>query len=612
MKNIYKLLSLLAVLALLLTACATKPQQSDEDRLAGLDISVPGDGDTTTLPPTVVTDEQGSTVTVITDTTATQGTTRQPTVVTNEQGSTVTVLTDTTATQGTTRPTGGTAGSGTTARPTAKPSTQGSGSGTTAKPNCTHADGDDNGVCDRCHGSVMVTVDFYNVNDLHGKIADGNDNVGVDELTTWLKQQRKTDDHALFLSSGDMWQGSSESNLTQGLLTTDWMNSLDFSAMVLGNHEYDWGRDPIVKNQQQAEFPILGINIYDRATNKRVSYCDASTVVDLGAVQIGIIGAMGDCYSSIAPDKCSDVYFVTGASLTNLVRTESQRLRQSGVDYIVYIFHDGYGQSQYGSTTNIASGQIASYYDTVLSNGYVDLVFEGHTHQQYILKDNYGVYHLQNRGDNKGGVSHVEVSINAVTGTDKVNEAKLVSTTTYSSLADDPIVENLLNKYKDQIGDANGVLGRNRTYRDYDAIAQLAADMYYQVGMETWGKKYDIACGGGFMSVRSPYNLPAGNVTYAQLMNLLPFDNQIVLCSVKGRNLRDKFFFTNNDRYYITYGSYGQQIKNNIDPNATYYVVTDTYTSQYKYNQLTEIARLDETTFARDLLAEYIKKGGLE
>ena len=46
MKNIYKLLSLLAVLALLLTACATKPQQSDEDRLAGLDISVPGDGDT--------------------------------------------------------------------------------------------------------------------------------------------------------------------------------------------------------------------------------------------------------------------------------------------------------------------------------------------------------------------------------------------------------------------------------------------------------------------------------------------------------------------------------------------------------------------------------------
>ena len=173
-------------------------------------------------------------------------------------------------------------------------------------------------------------------------------------------------------------------------------------------------------------------------------------------------------------------------------------------------------------------------------------------------------------------------------------------------------MENLLNKYKDKIGDANGVLGRNRTYRDYDAIAQLAADMYYQVGMETWGKKYDIACGGGFMSVRSPYNLPAGDVTYAQLMNLLPFDNQIVLCSVKGRNLRDKFFFTNNDRYYITYGSYGQQIKNNIDPNATYYVVTDTYTSQYKYNQLTEIARLDETTFARDLLAEYIKKGGLE
>ena len=93
---------------------------------------------------------------------------------------------------------------------------------------------------------------------------------------------------------------------------------------------------------------------------------------------------------------------------------------------------------------------------------------------------------------------------------------------------------------------------------------------------------------------------------------LLPFDNQIVLCSIKGRDLKSKFFETNNSNYYISYGEYGTTVRQNIDPDATYYIVTDTYTSQYGPNRLTEVARYDETTFARDLLAEYVKAGGLK
>jgi hypothetical protein len=38
--------------------------------------------------------------------------------------------------------------------------------------------------------------------------------------------------------------------------------------------------------------------------------------------------------------------------------------------------------------------------------------------------------------------------------------------------------------------------------------------------------------------------------------------------------------------------------------------VTDTYSSSYGPNGLTEIARYDETTYARDLLADYIEAGG--
>ena len=473
-----------------------------------------------------------------------------------------------------------------------------------------HKDDDSNGICDKCSNSVIVYFDFYGINDLHGKLADADSHIGVDELTTYLKNARKTDDNAIFISAGDMWQGQSESNMTKGLIMTDWMNELDFAAMALGNHEYDWGGEYIEDNEELAEFPFLAINIYDRSTNKLADYCEASTVVEADGLQIGIIGAIGDCYSSIAVDKCDDVYFKVGSQLTSLVKAESDRLRKEGVDFIVYVLHDGYGNTNLGSIQQISSSQIKSYYDTSLSNGYVDLVFEGHTHQGYRLQDEYGVYHLQNRGDNKGGISHAEVAINSVTYESSVDTVELISTYQYQNLEDDPIVEELLEKYEEQISPANQILGYNSRRRNSDELQQLIAQLYYETGMKEWGNKYKIVLGGGFMSIRSPYNLPYGDIKYSDLQSIFPFDNHLTLCSIKGRDLKSKFL-QERERYYVHLGDYGQSIKDNVDPNATYYVIVDTYSADYSWNNLTIIERYDENIFARDLLAEYIKNGGL-
>lgn len=474
-----------------------------------------------------------------------------------------------------------------------------------------HADADDNALCDGCGENLLVSVDFYGVNDLHGKVADADTHPGVDELTTYIKQARASQDNVILLSAGDMWQGSAESNMTKGNLTTQWMNEIGFTAMTIGNHEYDWGEDPIAQNAGLAQFPFLAINIYDRETGKQASYCQSSMLVDWGEIQIGIIGAIGDCYSSISADKVEDVYFKTDDALTLLVMEESDKLRKQGADFIVYALHDGMGRSTGSSVQQVTGSQIASYYDTALSDGYVDLVFEGHSHQKYLLQDEYGVYHLQSGGDNKG-ISHAEVAINSVTGSWTVKQAQLIPTGTYAQLEDDPIVQELLEQYDDQISPANEVLGTNAQERSRNALRQLAAELYYKVGMEKWGDEYQIVLGGGFFSVRSPGSLAAGEVTYGMLQSLFPFDNELVLCSIKGRDLQKRFFETSNDNYFLGLGDYGQQVRGNIDPNATYYVVVDTYTSLYAPNNLTEVARYGEAVYTRDLLADYIKAGGME
>lgn len=477
------------------------------------------------------------------------------------------------------------------------------------KPVCIHKDADNNEICDICKSSVIVVFDFYSINDLHGKFADADSNIGVDEMTTYFKNALKTDQHAIFLSTGDMWQGSSESNMTKGKILVDWMNQLDFTAMAIGNHEFDWGEEYIASNAEFAKFPFVAINIYDRTTKQLVDYCTPSVMLDRDGLQIGIIGAIGDCYSSIAVDKCDEVYFKVGHELTNLVKKEADRLRHEGADFIVYLLHDGYGNSQSGS---LSSSQMSSYYDASLSDGYVDLVFEGHTHQGYRVVDEHGVYHLQNRGDNKGGISHAEVAINSVTLQSTVRTAELVQNYTYQNLEDDPIVAELMKKYEKEIAGANRVLGYNSRYRNSDFLLQTVAKLYYELGEKTWGNQYDIVLGGGFMSARSPYNLPAGEVTYGDLQGILPFDNQLTLCSVKGRYLKSKFLETNNDRYYIHCGDYGNSIRNKIDPNATYYLITDSYSAYYAPNNLTVIAEYDPNIFARDLLADYIEAGGFD
>ena len=93
-------------------------------------------------------------------------------------------------------------------------------------------------------------------------------------------------------------------------------------------------------------------------------------------------------------------------------------------------------------------------------------------------------------------------------------------------------------------------------------------------------------------------------------MSIFPFDNELVLCSIKGNYLKSQFL-SGRDNYYVYCEGDVQSLKDSVVEDQTYYLVTDRYSSLYADNHLTEIEIYDTTTFARDLLAEYIRKGGL-
>ena len=471
-----------------------------------------------------------------------------------------------------------------------------------------HTDDDSDDSCDTCYESVLVVIDFYSLNDLHGKFCDTDTQPGVDELATFLKNTSLTDDNVVILSSGDMWQGTAESNLTNGKILTEWMNTIGVVSMTLGNHEFDWGVNKIKENLEIADFPFLAINVYENSTGQLADFCVPSVVVERDGIQIGIIGAIGDCYSSISSDMSAGYNFKVKSELTALVKAEATRLRQSGVDIIIYSLHDGYGTSS-SALGGISNSNLSGYYDPTLSAGYVDIVFEAHSHTYYTLKDSGNVYHVQGGGENYG-ISHAELAINSVNGNLTVNEVNVIKASSYSGLEDDDATEELEDKYSDIIDKAyNDIIGVVSTKLSDAQVEQLCADLYLKVGLERWGDEYDIVLGGGFLKTRSPYNLSAGNIVYADILSILPFDNRLVLCSVSGSKLNSQFINSTNSDYYLSFSEYGSGIKDSISSGETYYIVVDTYTAYYSYNGLTVIDFYDEDVYARDLVAEEIATG---
>ena len=458
---------------------------------------------------------------------------------------------------------------------------------------CAHTDSDSNELCDTCGIDVTVTIDFYGVNDLHGVFCDTENYAGVDELTTYFRNAY-ADDRAyeVLISSGDMWQGSIESNSNRGALMTKWMNYVGFEAMTLGNHEYDWGSQYIADNAAIADFPILGINVTD--VNTDVPYCQPSVIIHRGGVRIGIIGAIGDVKSSISGEFTSGLEFAVNDQLTQLVKTEALRLRDLGCDLVVYSLHDG-GRG----------GNAGAYYDLELSNGYIDLVLEGHSHSSYVFRDGYGVYHLQGGGYG-ANLSYVSLTYHLVNDEYQIHTAELIGKSVYanSTIADDPIVQTLITEFFPD-GDPYQIpVGQNRLFRNAKELRRMLAQLYLQKGEQQWGSQYEIVLGGGYMSCRGK-GLSAGGVTFDELYALFPFDNDLVLGAISGADLKSKFINSTNSNYFCAYDS---SIVSKIKDNDTYYIITDTYSSEYAPNNITEVARLTGI-YARNLLSDYIATG---
>ena len=210
--------------------------------------------------------------------------------------------------------------------------------------------------------------------------------VGLARTATLIAEARRTARNCLLFDNGDILQGTPLGDFAAQSMAADAtanhpviaaMNTLDYAAATLGNHEFNYGLDILERAYASARFPVVCCNI-QRSDGS--SWFPPSVVIerlfvdDAGAMQPLRIGVMGFAPVQIA--QWDEAHVAGRLSMLDIVeagRIEAANLREKGVDLVVALCHSGI--SRLGRTL----GEENAAQDLAEVDG-VDALFIGHQH----------------------------------------------------------------------------------------------------------------------------------------------------------------------------------------------------------------------------------------
>ncbi len=242
--------------------------------------------------------------------------------------------------------------------------------------------------------AASLTLTFLNINDFHGRI-DSN----TEAFAATIEQQRldaaAASSPVALLAAGDLVGGSLfASAIQQDQPAIEVLNALALDASSVGNHEFDKGfadlRDRIIgpSATPNAKWNYLGANVYLKGTTTPA--LAEYKVLTMGTVTVGVIGVVTDDTDSlVSPEGITTLDFGDPVDAVNRVALQlSDGNPVNGeADFIVAEFHEGapFGDGA-GVPGTLDSNQIASpIFQKIVTqtSAHVDVIFTGHTHQEY-------------------------------------------------------------------------------------------------------------------------------------------------------------------------------------------------------------------------------------
>jgi 2',3'-cyclic-nucleotide 2'-phosphodiesterase / 3'-nucleotidase / 5'-nucleotidase len=381
----------------------------------------------------------------------------------------------------------------------------------------------------RAQAAEAKTFDIVEVTDFHGALVDSSNLPVAAVLAKDIKDVKNANsERTLIFGGGDLYQGSPISNVLKGVPVQKAMSSIGMEVTTLGNHEFDWSLDTIIKDtMKDAKYSIVCANLYDKATNKRVF--DPYKIIEKDGIKIGVIGAVTlETPGIVLPANVANYNFT---DITTEINGLAGEVKSKGANVVVALIHEGSNQSD---KTN-ATGPIFD-----IANGLkgVDAVFGGHSHTIVTAKAANGVpvYIANNAGkgyidakmtiDPNGKVSFVDDASSYV-AIDNTNANGYKAATP----AVDADVKTIVDSAQKEVGPTfDEVIGTTSTTLTRIQDVQPSGESY----LGNWSAdviRAKVKADVGFQNnggIR--IDIPKGNITVGSVYYLMPFDNEV--CTV--------------------------------------------------------------------------------
>ena len=366
---------------------------------------------------------------------------------------------------------------------------------------------------------IIFENDVHCAIDGYKRIAGLRDAIGSSD-TAW----------AAAVSCGDYLQGGSAGALSRGAYVASVMSAVGYDVVTLGNHEFDYGTPRLLELVPKMNTDVVCANFYETATDKPVFAPYA--LKRYGDKTVGFVGAttpdaMTKKFAFFDTDG-SQLYDMSPTDIYQKVQEAVDEVRQKGADYVVVLSHLGEEETKYGVTSH----------KLIAATRGIDVLLDGHTHSvvpRYDVADADGkMVPISQTGTQLANLGKLVISADGNISTTLVPKDEVP----YENAAVSEVISNIYQEmdkvttrqvaHSDFELTVNDAEGNRLVRRGETNLGDIVTDAF-KVLMKA---EIGLCNGGGLRN-----SIAAGNITYGDVVNALPFDNCLVKIETKGEDI---------------------------------------------------------------------------
>lgn len=420
-------------------------------------------------------------------------------------------------------------------------------------------------------------ITFLSTTDLHGNIypidyfTNQPAHLGLAKVATLIRQVRQEEPDLLLLDSGDTIQGTPlayyhnrRNNAPRSPMMLV-MSTLNYDALAIGNHEYNFGLGVLNKARREASFPWLSGNTYRAGTDETAF--PPYVIKEVKGVRVGIIGLTTPGVPSWDnPGNYEGLEFRDPvAAASTWVKALREREK---VDIVAIAMHMGIEMDL--ASGRIHPGQVPQENAAVAIAREVpgvDVIFMGHTHRDVPALLINGVLLSQaNRWGDRVVRADLYVEKDE-SGRWQVVAKGAVSLPVTATVTADPEVLALAEPYHREtqawlgtvIGEAATELTATDGYFEDNALIDLIQRVQLEAG------RADVSLAANF-NLRA--RIAAGPVTVRDIAGLYIYENTLVV--IEGTGAMVKAALEHSARFFRE-AEAGKSPRERVDPRVPGY-----------------------------------------